>query len=839
MESNNVKNLPKAYSPKEVEEKIYKLWQKSGFFTPKIDHKKKPFVISIPPPNITGSLHMGHALNNTIQDILVRYHRMKGDVTLWVPGTDHAGIATQNVVEKELKKEGLTRYDLGREKFIKRVWQWKEKYGSRIIDQLKKLGCSCDWTRLRFTLDESYSKAVRTAFVHYYNKGYIYKGPRIVNWCPRCHTAISDIEIKYKPQITKLYTFKYSKEFPISIATTRPETKLGDTAIAVNPKDKRYKKYIGQEIKTNFLGVNLKIKIISDRNVDPDFGTGALGVTPAHSMVDFEMAQANDLEIINVIGPEGKMTDKAGPYKGMRVNQAREKIVQDLKKQGLLEKVEDYEHSLSLCDRCGTPIEPLISEQWFVKMKELAQPAIEVVKKNKIKFIPKRYKKIYLNWMENLKDWCISRQLWWGHQFPVFYCSKKLEESKNKKAKLKINEKYFVVSEEKPKKCPFCGKCDMVQETDVLDTWFSSALWPFATLGWPEQTDDLKYFYPTTFLCTAPEILYLWVARMIFSSLEFMKTIPFKTVYLHSTVLTKEGRRMSKSLGTGVDPLELIDKYGADATRFGIIYQTTRDLQAIHFGEEALLASQKFINKLWNIGRFILTQDPISPCQRGRCPKGRGGGSNTQNLTLQVITRRVTKPNTLTDKWILSRLNNVIKETTNLIEKYELGKAEHLIYEFIWHEFADWYVEISKKEKNIPLTKEIYLTLLKLLHPFIPFSTEKIYSYFNKQKQQLLIFANWPLIKENLIDKKSEKDFKIIQNFIIKLRNIKKENKINPSQIISVYILKKESKYFNLIQKQRKIIEHLSKTKLKFVDKKPKGVKLNFKNIEVFIITNN
>jgi valyl-tRNA synthetase len=684
-----MKEIPKAYEPKKVEEKIYNLWEKGKFFMPR--GKGKPFVVAIPPPNITGSLHMGHALNNTIQDVIVRYHRMNQEPTLWIPGTDHAGIATQNVVEKELKKQGLTRHDLGREKFIKRVWRWKEKYGNLILDQLKKLGCSCDWSRTRFTLDKEYVNAVQTAFKYYYKKGWIYQGPRIVNWCPRCSTAISDIEVKYVPRKTKLWYIRYplkkqrtmNKEEYITVATTRPETMLGDTAVAVNPKDKRYKNLVSETAILPLM--NREIPIIADRLIDPEFGTGALKVTPAHATIDNKIAKAHKLAVINVIGEDGRMTKKAKEYAGMKVLEARKKIINDLKKQKLLVKEENYEHSLATCVRCETPIEPLISKQWFVKMNKLAKPAIKVVKENKVRFIPVRYKKIYLDWMENIEDWCISRQLWWGHKIPL----------------RGVN--------------------------DVLDTWFSSALWPFTILGWPrtrtssmrgkpKKASDFERFYPTTFLSTAGDIIYLWVARMIFSSLEFCKKIPFKDVYIHSTILTLEGRRMSKSLGIIVDPLELINKYGADATRFGLLYLGSRDQQAMKFSEDAIKASRNFANKLWNINRFI-----------------------------SMNKKQITKNKNLTsaDKWILSRLNAIIQEITKNIEEYKLGKAARQLYKFVWHEYADKYIETSKKQEK-DVNEKVFKTILKLLHPFMPFITEHLWqmSYLNTKKP--LIISDWP-----------------------------------------------------------------------------------------------
>ena len=714
--------MKKAYEPKEVEDKIYKLWEKGKFFEPKRS-SKKPFVVAMAPPNITGSLHMGHALENTALDIIIRYNRMNKKPTLWVPGTDHAGIATQNVVEKELKKEGLTRHDLGREKFIKRIWEWKEKYGNLILEQLKKLGCSCDWSRSRFTLDKDYIKAVETAFMHYYKKGWIYQGPRIVNWCPRCSTAISDIEIKYTPKKTKLWYIRYPLKIKnekqniknyITVATTRPETMLGDTAVAVNPKDERYKNLIGKKIILPLM--NREIPVIADRLVETEFGTGAVKITPAHSIVDNKISKKHKLEVINVIREDGKMTEQAGKYAGLEVLEARKRIIEDLTKHNLLQKEEDYEHSLSLCDRCDTPIEPLISKQWFLKMDKLAKPAIKAVKENKIKFIPARYKKVYLDWMENIEDWCISRQLWWGHKIPL----KGVD--------------------------------------DVLDTWFSSALWPFATLGWPEKTKDFKEFYPTTFITMAREIIYLWAARMIFSSLEFCKTIPFNNVYIHATVLDIEGRRMSKSLGTVIDPLELIDKYGADATRFGILYLTSRDQQQIKFSEDAIKASRNFANKIWNINRFI-------------------------SMNRQI---RNPKSETLTDKWMLSRLNTIIQEITEKLEDYKLGEAVRELYEFVWHEYADWYIEVSKLQKT-NLNPHIFKTILQLLHPFMPFTTEHIWQ-INYSKEKALIISEWPKVNKKLIDKKAENEFEKIKQKIIEIRKKNPNQKLQDINIIKKLI---------------------------------------------------
>ncbi len=727
-----IKEIPRQYEPKGIEEKIYKLWEKGKFFSPNLSQDsigqsstKKPFIIAMPPPNITGSLHMGHVLDNLIPDILIRYHRMNGEPTLWIPGTDHAGIATQNKVEKELKKEGLNRHDLGRKKFEERVWKWKEKYGNLILNQLKRLGCSCDWSRTRFTLDKDYVKAVETAFTHYYKKGWIDQGPRIVNWCPRCSTAISDIEVKYVSRKTKLWYIKYkiknqkSKIKNIIVATTRPETMLGDRAVAVNPKDKRYKHLVNEKVILPL--INREIPIIADHRIDKEFGTGAVKITPAHDSTDNKIGKKHKLKVINVIGEDGKMTEQAGKYKGLTTKMARKKIIEDLKKQNLLEKEEDYEHSLSLCDRCDTPIEPLISKQWFLKMDKLSQPAIKAVKKDKIKFIPKRYKKVYLDWMENIEDWCISRQLWWGHRIPL------------------------------------------KGEVDVLDTWFSSALWPFAILGWPNKTKDLKIFYPTTFLTTARDIIYLWIGRMIFSSLEFTGKIPFKDVYIHPTVLNIEGKRMSKSLGTGVDPINLIDEYGADATRLGLLYLTSREQQQMKFTQDAIQASRNFANKLWNINRFISLKE--------------SGFDKPVKVRLQQ---------TLADKWILSRLNTLIQDTTKNIKEYNLGICARELYDFVWHEYADWYLEISKLQKE-NYNKKIFKNILKLLHPFIPFITEYIWQISYKKDKDLII-SKWPSIDKKLINSKAEKEFEKIQKKIIEIRKKNPNQKLQDINIVKKLI---------------------------------------------------
>ncbi len=781
--------MEKRYEAKQFEEKIYKLWEESGFFNPdKLPGKrKKKYSITIPPPNITGSLHMGHALNNTVQDILIRYHRMLGDKTLWLPGTDHAGIATQNVVEKKLKKEGLTRHQLGRKEFVKTVWQWKKEYGNLILKQLKKLGCSCDWSRLRFTLDEQYEQAVLTAFTNYHKKGYIYRGPRIVNWCPRCETAISDIEIKYKESGGKLWYIRYPlknnpKKF-ITVATTRPETMLGDTAIAVNPKDEKYKNLIGQSVILPIVG--REIPIVAHHLVKLEFGTGAVKITPAHDKIDWQIGKANNLPIINVIGPEGKMTKEAGEYADLSTKETRKQIIAELEKLNLLEKIEDYEHQVSLCDRCSTPIEPQISTQWFVKMKKLAKPAIKAVKSGKIKIIPERFKKVYLDWLNNVDDWCISRQLWWGHQLPVWFCENKPDK--------------YIISTNQPSLCPYCKKCQMKRSSDVLDTWFSSALWPFATLGWPEKTKDLKEYYPTSMLSTARDILYLWVARMVFSGFEFMKKIPFKNVYIHGTILTSQGKRMSKSLGNGIDPLEFIDEHGSDATRLGIILQANRDQQEIRFDSRTILAARNFINKIWNISRFV------------------------EFINQEIPMKKMTEP-TFADQWILSKINNLINSVTQKIENNELSLASKELYEFVWHDFADWYLEIAKFQKeDLKIQKQtsgflriILEKCLKMLHPFIPFVTESINIQFNKignkEFSDLLIIAEWPRVDKKMINAQIEKEFEKIKNLVTEIRKWRKEEKIEHKEIILLPDVFK-NEILKLETKSQKIVKQLAKVK--------------------------
>lgn len=738
-------SFDKPYDPKTVEDKIYKKWEESGYFNP--DNlkaaEKSSFTICLPPPNVTGTLHMGHALNATIQDILIRKKRMEGYKALWIPGTDHAGIATQNVVEKQLKKEGISRHQLGKEEFLKKVWEWKQKYGDIILGQLKKIGASCDWSRTAFTMDENYSKAVKEAFNHYHKKGWIYQGERVVNWCPKDGTSLSDLELEHEEEKTKLWHIKYplksdkglatSDKF-IIVATTRPETMLGDSAVAVNPKDKKYKDFIG---KTVILPIqNREISIISDILIDKDFGTGAVKVTPAHDFTDAEIGQKHNLPIYKIIDERGKMTELAGEdFKGLKILECREKVIEKLKELNLLEKEEDYAHSVAKCYRCGGTVEPLPSLQWFLKMDELAKLAVKAVESGDIKFYPQRWEKIYLDWNGKVKDWCISRQIWWGHRIPVWYCENQTEKisketydskfSKNSKLKIKnSSEENFIVAKESPENCPFCKKCSMKQAGDVLDTWFSSALWPLATLGWPEKSKDLKEFYPTQVLSTARDIINLWVSRMVFSGLEFTGKKPFSDVIIHATILTKDGKRMSKSLGTGIDPLGLIDKYGADATRFGLIWQSMGG-QDIHWAEEHVMAGKKFSNKLWNIARFVLQNENQKSDYKNP--------EEFSNLTKE-------------DKEILKKLEETKKSVNKDIDEYNFGQALHTLYDFIWHDFADVYVEYSKNKNNNEVKQILYYVLvqiLKTLHPFMPFVTEEIYQNLPSKNTDFLMIDKW------------------------------------------------------------------------------------------------
>ena len=721
--------MDKHYNFKETEKEILK----KGWLKSKVK-KKKNFTILLPPPNVTGSLHLGHALNSTIIDILLRFHRMKGEEAICLPGTDHAGIATQNAVEKMLKKEGTNRWNLGREKFVEKVWQWKKKYGDIILNQLKKIGLSADWKRERFTMSEKYSREVKKAFIHYYEKGLIYRKEKTINWCPRCQTSLSDLELEYKEEKGNLWYIKYKVESQksevgnsyIIVATTRPETMLGDTAIAVNPNDKRYKYLIGEKVIIPL--INRKIPIIADRRVDLNFGTGALKITPAHDLLDYEIGEKNNLPIISVIDKNGRINcSEYKKYNGLKTEEARKLIVEDLEKSGALEKVEDYVHNVALCYRCHSKIEPLPSKQWFLKMDNLAKVAQSAVRSKKVKFIPKRFEKTYFNWLKNIKDWCLSRQIWWGHRLPVWFCQDK--DGKEEK---------FIVSSKKPSKCPFCGKCEMKQSEDVLDTWFSSALWPFAGLS----KTDLKKLYPSNVLITARDIINLWVSRMIFSGLEFQNKEPFSSVFIHPTILTKTGQRMSKSLGTGIDPLDLIDRYGADSLRFGIIWQLGKS-QDIRWDETSLIAGRKFCNKIWNAARFVEQQtSKLKTKNQPRTIKDSGLPSIPNGTGQIPKIQSKNQSLTMADKKILKQLNSAKKLIERDIENFKFGKALQRIYHFFWHQFCDVYIEKAKKQMLNPeknkITGEILIyTLsesLKMISLFMPFISEKIYKILRPKK---------------------------------------------------------------------------------------------------------
>ena len=755
------KELNKVYNPKDFEDRLYAEWTQKGYFTPSTDHSKKPFSIVIPPPNVTGQLHMGHALNNTLQDIIIRTKRMQGYNALWVPGTDHAGIATQIKVEEDLRvnHNGTTRYDLGREEFLKRVWEWKGKYGDRIINQLKKLGSSCDWTRERFTMDETCSKAVKKTFITLYNKGLIYKGYRIINWCPKCATALSDAEVDYKELDGSFWHIRYPIEGTddyMVVATTRPETMLGDTGIAVHPEDERYTHLVGKYAILPLVG--RRIPIVADEYVDKEFGTGCVKMTPCHDPNDFEVGKRHNLEQIKVIDEEAKINKNGGVYEGLDRYEARKKIVEDLEKGGYLVKVEPHAHNVGHCYRCKTVVEPTASEQWFVSMKPLAKPAIDIVKSGELEYIPERFSKIYLNWMENIQDWCISRQLWWGHRIPVYYCQECGE---------------IIAAESTPETCSKCGCKEFKQEEDVLDTWFSSALWPFSTLGWPEKTEDLEYFYPTNVLVTAYDIITFWVSKMIFSALEFMDEKPFKYVLIHGLVRDEQGRKMSKSLGNGIDPLEIVDRYGADALRFTLATGNSPG-NDMRFSEKRVEASRNFANKIWNAARFIM-----------------------MNLDIESFTEPVINELEVEDKWILNAYNTLVGEVTENIEKYELGIAVSKLYDFIWDIFCDWYIELVKPRLNNKGSKTnavaqntivyVFSNTLKLLHPIMPFITEEIWLTLPHEGESIMI-SSWPETNDNYkFDTETVKMGYII-DAIKAIRNRRAEMNVAPSKKAHIYI---------------------------------------------------
>ena len=765
------KELPKVYEPQRVEGRIYEMWEKAGCFKGDPDPEKKPFSIVMPPPNVTGQLHMGHALDSTLQDILTRFKRMQGYSTLWLPGTDHAGIATQIKVEEELRvKEGKTRYDLGREKFLQRVWQWKEKYGGRIVEQQKKLGVSCDWSRSRFTMDEGCSKAVRETFCELYEKGLIYKGSRIINWCPNCVTALSDAEVEYVDKPGKLWHIKYPIQGEegryVIVATTRPETMLGDSGVAVHPDDERYQDIIGKKCILPLM--DREIPIVADEYVEMDFGTGCVKMTPAHDPNDFEVGLRHNLESIRVLDDYGKINELGGKYQGMDRYEARKAIIADLEALGLLEKIEDHQHNVGTCYRCHNDVEPIISAQWFVKMKPLAEEAIRVVEEGETKFVPDRFSKTYLNWMENVHDWCISRQLWWGHQIPVWYCD---------------DCGHMTVSRTDATKCEKCGSTHIQRDPDVLDTWFSSALWPFSTLGWPESTEDLDYFYPTDVLVTGYDIIFFWVARMIFSGCEQTKKTPFHTVFIHGLVRDDKGRKMSKSLGNGIDPLEMAEQYGADALRFNLITGNSPG-NDMRFYTERCEAMRNFANKIWNASRFLM-----------------------MNLTIEE--NALPEKLELEDKWILSKLNTVIAEVTENMDHYELGVAAQKIYDFIWDTYCDWYIEMTKsrlqgedeaaKVQAQQVLCYVLTDILKLLHPFMPFLTEEIWQALPHEancEKKFLMLQQWPEYRADLAFPQEEKAVEMLMDAVKAVRARRSEMNVPPSKKAHLTIATAEGDIF-------------------------------------------
>ncbi len=760
------RELPKVYDPKEVEERIYAQWESHGCFRGKADPEKKPFTIVMPPPNVTGQLHMGHAMDATMQDILTRFKRMQGYAALWVPGTDHAGIATQIKVEEELRvKEGLTRYDLGREKFLERVWAWKEKFGNRIVEQQKKLGASCDWERSRFTMDEGCSKAVREVFVNLYEKGLIYKGSRIINWCPHCVTALSDAEVEYQDKPGHLWHMRYpltDGSGYLVVATTRPETMMGDTGVAVNPNDERYRDLVGKTVTLPIM--NREIPIVADEYVEMDFGTGCVKMTPAHDPNDFEVGLRHDLEVIRVLDDNGVVNAEGGPFEGMDRYEARKAVVARMEELGLMEKIEDYSHNVGTCYRCHNDVEPIISAQWFVKMEPLAREAMRVVREGEVKFVPERFSKTYLNWMENVHDWCISRQLWWGHQIPVWYCADCGK---------------MTCTREDPEVCQHCGSPNLTRDPDVLDTWFSSALWPFSTLGWPDQTADLDYFYPTDVLVTGYDIIFFWVARMIFSGCEQTKQPPFHTVLIHGLVRDAQGRKMSKSLGNGIDPLEMIDKYGCDALRFNLITGNSPG-NDMRFYTERCEAMRNFANKIWNASRFLLMNLTIDRC------------ALPEQLELE-------------DKWILSKLNAVIRDVTANMESYEMGVAAQKLYDFIWDTFCDWYIELTKarlngedadaKEQAQQVLCHVLTQILKLLHPFMPFITEEIWQAL-PHEGDFLMLQSWPEYDAALNFPEEERAMELVMDAIKAIRARRSEMNVPPSKKAELTVVTEDQAVF-------------------------------------------
>ena len=770
------KELAKTYDPKGIEDRLYEKWLEKKYFHAEVDHNRTPFTIVIPPPNITGQLHMGHALDNTMQDILIRFKRMQGYNALWQPGTDHASIATEVKIIEKLKEQGIDKHDLGREKFLERAWDWKREYGGRIITKQKKMGSSCDWDRERFTMDEGCNKAVTEVFVKMHEKGYIYKGARIINWCPVCNTSISDAEVEYQEQAGHLWHIKYpvmnedgtpsDTEF-LTFATTRPETMLGDTAVAIHPEDERYQHLIGKSVMLPI--VSRVIPVVTDTYVDREFGTGVVKITPAHDPNDFEVGKRHNLPVINVMNDDATINENGGAYAGMDRYEARRAIVEELEKQGLLVKIEDYSHNVGTHDRCKTTIEPLVKEQWFVKMEGLIKPAVDAVKKGEIKLIPQRMEKTYYNWTDNIRDWCISRQLWWGHRIPAYYCDKCGE---------------VTVAKEMPERCPKCGHEHLTQDPDTLDTWFSSALWPFETLGWPEQTEDLKYFYPTDVLVTGYDIIFFWVIRMIFSGYEQMGEKPFKTVLFHGLVRDSQGRKMSKSLGNGIDPLEIIDQYGADALRLTLITGNAPG-NDMRFYYDRVENSRNFANKVWNASRFIL-----------------------MNMEGKAVTEPAAGDLEPVDQWILSKLNTLIKDVTDNMESFELGIAVQKVYDFIWDEFCDWYIEMVKPRlydtddaasQNAALwtLQTVLIDALKLLHPYMPFITEEIFCSLQAKEESIMI-SSWPVYRQERFYEVQERAIETIKEAVRGIRNVRSEMNVPPSRKASVFVVSEEQKILDI-----------------------------------------
>lgn len=771
-------NLEKNYNPSVIEGRLYEKWEKKKYFHAEVDRSRKPFTIVIPPPNITGQLHMGHALDNTMQDILIRFKRMQGYNALWQPGTDHASIATEVKIIEALKAEGIDKEELGREKFLDRAWEWKKEYGGRIIGQLKKMGSSCDWDRERFTMDEGCSKAVEEVFVKLYEKGYIYKGSKIINWCPVCQTTISDAEVEHEDQAGHFWHINYpiagTDEF-LEIATTRPETMLGDTAVAVHPEDERYAHLIGKNVILPI--VNKEIPIVADAYVDREFGTGVVKITPAHDPNDFEVGKRHNLPEINILNDDATINKNGGKFQGMDRYEARKAIVKELEELGLLVKIEDYSHNVGTHDRCKTTVEPLVKQQWFVKMEELAKPAIDALKKGDMKFVPERFDKIYLHWLENIRDWCISRQLWWGHRIPAYYCQD-------------CGEIMVAKHEDAPKTCAKCGSNHIVQDEDTLDTWFSSALWPFSTLGWPEKTEALDYFYPTNVLVTGYDIIFFWVIRMVFSGLEHMGKVPFDTVLIHGLVRDSQGRKMSKSLGNGIDPLEVIDKYGADALRLSLVTGNAPG-NDMRFYWEKVESSRNFANKVWNASRFMMMN----------FEQAEEAGISIDEVTLNQLTQA--------DKWILSKVNSLAREVTANMDKYELGIAVQKLYDFIWEEFCDWYIEMVKprlysetdttKAAALWTLKTVLIQALKLLHPYMPFITEEVFCTVQSEEESIMV-STWPEFKEEWNFAEDENAVETIKTAVRGIRNVRAQMNVPPSKKAKVFVVTEDGKIKSIFE---------------------------------------